>query len=122
MDENISICIAFNTGTKCVYDEYPDSLDDYEKTKYAIRTKQVLETLAVGDVIDAKFVMDTEISNGRVVKLNEYRIDVPVKGKILSEPIGNILCMRVKKKKVQQNTRCPTNLRSKLCDTSQKVA
>ena len=96
-----NICIAFNTGTKSVYDEYPDFADDYEKTKYAIRTKKALESLSVGDFVDVKFVMETEISNGKVVKLNDYTIDISVKGMTLSEPIENIIYIRVKKKKVQ---------------------
>lgn len=94
-----NICIAFNTGADSVYVEYPDFADDYEKSKYAIRTKKVLESLEVGDVVDAKFAMDTKITNGRVVKFNEHTIDVSVKGKTLSEPIGNIIYIRIRKKK-----------------------
>ena len=45
--------------------------------------------------------METEISNGKVVKLNDYTIDISVKGMTLSEPIENIIYIRVKKKKVQ---------------------
>ena len=95
-----NICIAFNTGADSVYVEYPDFVDDYEKSQYAIRTKKVLESLDVGDVVDAKFVMDTKITNGRVVKFNEHTIDVSVKGKTLSEPIDNIIYIRIRKKKV----------------------
>ena len=64
-----------------------------------VRTKKVLETLEVGNVIDVKFAMDTTIANGKLVKFDERTIDVFVKGKTLLKPIGGIIYIRIQKKK-----------------------
>jgi len=74
--------------------------DDYEKMKYEIRTKETLARLTVGDIVDVKFAMDVEISNGKVVKFENNGIDISVKGRTLSEPVSNIIYIKLKKRKI----------------------
>ena len=91
-----NICVAFNIGLNEVY-EYRENGFEYEKSKYRIKTKDVLSTLKSGDFVDAKFIFEI-VANGEVKKINEYTIElmVDVNGekKTLIEPIGNIIYIK----------------------------
>lgn len=92
------IRITFNVGTDSVYDSLSVGGFDYEKSKHKNKTAAVLSELQVGDVVDAAFVFDEEVTNGEVVKLDEHSIDlaVDVNGKqcITSQPKANIIFIR----------------------------
>ena len=92
------IRITFNVGTDSVYDCFGVGGFDYEKSKHKNKTATVLSELKVGDVVDATFVFDEEVSNGEVVKLDDHCIDlaVDVNGKrcITSQPKANIIYIR----------------------------
>jgi len=98
-----NICIAFNTGLDSVYNDYSTDYFDYEKSKYKKQTEATLSTLQIGDLVDAKFVFDTEVSTGEVKRLDEHSIElcIDVDGNIktLSEPISNIIYIRCRNKK-----------------------
>lgn len=92
------ICITFNVGTERVYDSFGVGGFDYEKSKYKNKTAAVLSELKIGDVVDATFVFDDEVSHGKVVKLDEHCIDLEVDEngtcRITSQPKTNIISIR----------------------------
>lgn len=92
------ICISFNVGKDHVYDSLGVGDFDYEKSKHKNKTATVLSELKVGDVINVTFVFDEEVTNGEVVKLDDYSVDlaVDVNGKqhITSQPKANIINIR----------------------------
>ena len=92
------IRISFNVGKDHVYDSLGVGGFDYEKSKHKNKTATVLSELKVGDVVCAAFVFDEEVSNGEVIKLDDYCVDlaVDVNGKrcITSQPKANIISIR----------------------------
>lgn len=92
------ICISFNVGTDLVYDSLDVGGFDYEKSKHKNKTATVLSELKIGDVVDATFVFDEEVSNGEVVRLDDHYIDLAVDEKgtrhITSQPKANIISIR----------------------------
>ena len=92
------IRITFNVGTASVYDSLGVGGFDYEKSKHKNKTATVLSGLKVGDVVDATFVFDEEVSSGEVVKLSDHCVDlaVDINGKrcITSQPKANIIYIR----------------------------
>ena len=91
------ICVAFNAGLNEVY-EHREEYFDYEKSKYEKKTKEVLSILKIGDFVDAKFQINTVVSNGEVKEIDEHtiKLDVNINGKqmILIEPIANIIYIK----------------------------
>ena len=61
-----------------VYDNYDVDIFNYEKSKYRNKTAAVLSDLKLGDRVAAVFVFDEMVTNGEVVKLDEYSIDLAV--------------------------------------------
>ena len=92
------ICITFNVGKDHVYDSLGGGGFDYEKSKHQNKTATVLSELKIGDVVDATFIFDDEISCGEVVKLDDHCVDlaVDVNGNrcITSQPKANIIAIR----------------------------
>lgn len=92
------ICITFNTGTEHVYDSLFVDYFDYEKSKYQKQTAMVLATLQIGDIVDAKFIFDKDVTEAKVVKITEYAIDLSVQidgvEHITSEPKANLIYIR----------------------------
>lgn len=91
-------CISFNAVADHVYDNYEVDIFEYEKSKYRNKTAAVLSDLKLGDRVDAVFNFDEKVSNGEVVKLDDYSVDlsVEVNGKqcITSQSKANIICIR----------------------------
>lgn len=91
------ICITFNVGSERVYDSFGVGGFDYEKSKHKNKTAVVLSELKIGDVVDATFVFD-EVSHGKVVKFDEYCIDLEVDENgthhVTSQPKANIISIR----------------------------
>ena len=89
------ICISFNVGSERVYDSFGVGSFDYEKSKHKNKTAAVLSELKIGDMVNATFVFNEEVSNGEVVKLDDYSIDLAVEEHgirhITSQPKANII-------------------------------
>ena len=96
-----NICISFNIGKKDIYKGLLANSFDYEKSKYKNRTKAVLAELKVGDVVDAKFEIEVEVSGGKVVEIDEFTISIAVQvdgvSKTLVNPKVNIIYIRKRK-------------------------
>lgn len=92
------IRITFNTGTDLVYESLGIGGFDYEKSKHKNKTAMVLDELKIGDVVDAEFVFEEKISNGEIVRIDDYCIDLEVNVNetchITSQPKANIIFIR----------------------------
>lgn len=72
------VCVSFNVGSERIYDSLGIEGFDYEKSKYKNKTATVLSELKIGDVVNATFVFDEIVSNGKVIKLNDHSIELEI--------------------------------------------
>ena len=73
-----NICLSFNNGTDHVYDSLFVDHFGYEKSKHQNQTAAILEAIQIGDIVDARFVLDKAVTNAKVVKITEHCIDLSV--------------------------------------------
>lgn len=92
------ICVSFNIGTERVYDRLIKDDFAYEKSKHQNKTATLLSELKVGDFVDVRFVLDKEIRNGEISKIDEHSIDISADyngvRRMLSHPKVNIVSIR----------------------------
>lgn len=97
------ICITFNTGTEQVYDSLFVDHFEYEKSKYKKKTAATLAALQIGDIVNAKFIVDDNLEKAEIVKITEHAIDLSVKidgtSHITSQPKSNLIYIQKLKKK-----------------------